>query len=321
MQERLGQPVVIENRPGAGGTLGNEAVARADKDGYTHRHHDRRPDHRGGDEQVAALRHAHRVRSDLAGRDRRPDHRHAPGLPGQQRQGAGRGRQGQSRQARRSRARASAPPSISPPSCSGRPPASTCCTCRSAPRRRRSRPCSASRWTCCSIPSRRCSVRCSPASSRRSRSPARTASRRCRTCRRRSSPACCPGYDVTTWYGFFAPRGTPPAVVAKLNKTLNEILKEEAVRERLTKAGVVVQGSTARGVRQAPGERARALERGARGGRHPAAVACYPGAAFAQDVDRDAMRLVGRPESRNRSRPAEESPGSARPCSRWRARP
>src|SRR5262245_45397103 len=35
MQEKLGQPIVIENRPGAGGTIGNEAVARADKDGYT----------------------------------------------------------------------------------------------------------------------------------------------------------------------------------------------------------------------------------------------------------------------------------------------
>ena len=35
LQEKLGQPVVIENRPGAGGTLGNEVVARADKDGYT----------------------------------------------------------------------------------------------------------------------------------------------------------------------------------------------------------------------------------------------------------------------------------------------
>jgi tripartite-type tricarboxylate transporter receptor subunit TctC len=53
-----------------------------------------------------------------------------------------------------------------------------------------------------------------------------------------------PGYDVTTWYGFFAPSGTPPAVIAKLNTAINEILKEEAVRERLTKAGVVVKGST-----------------------------------------------------------------------------
>src|SRR5262249_47615301 len=35
MQERLGQPVVIENRPGAGGTLGNEAIANAPRDGYT----------------------------------------------------------------------------------------------------------------------------------------------------------------------------------------------------------------------------------------------------------------------------------------------
>jgi tripartite-type tricarboxylate transporter receptor subunit TctC len=53
-----------------------------------------------------------------------------------------------------------------------------------------------------------------------------------------------PGYDVTTWYGFFVPHGTPPAIIAKLNKTLNEVIAEEAVRERLGKAGVVVQGST-----------------------------------------------------------------------------
>jgi tripartite-type tricarboxylate transporter receptor subunit TctC len=53
-----------------------------------------------------------------------------------------------------------------------------------------------------------------------------------------------PGYDVTTWYGVFAPHGTPPAVIAKLNKTLNEIVGEPGVRDRLTKAGVVVKGST-----------------------------------------------------------------------------
>jgi tripartite-type tricarboxylate transporter receptor subunit TctC len=53
-----------------------------------------------------------------------------------------------------------------------------------------------------------------------------------------------PGYDVTTWYGFFVPRGTPKEIIAKLNKALNESIAEDAVRERLIKAGVAVQGST-----------------------------------------------------------------------------
>lgn len=35
LSETIGQQVVIENRPGAGGTLGTEAVARAPGDGYT----------------------------------------------------------------------------------------------------------------------------------------------------------------------------------------------------------------------------------------------------------------------------------------------
>ena len=53
-----------------------------------------------------------------------------------------------------------------------------------------------------------------------------------------------PNYDVTTWYGLYGPKGMPPAVIAKLNKTLNEILEEPAMRERLGKTGVIVKGST-----------------------------------------------------------------------------
>jgi len=53
-----------------------------------------------------------------------------------------------------------------------------------------------------------------------------------------------PGFDVTTWYGIFVPHGTPGAIVGRLNRALNEVIAEPEVKERLTKAGVVVRGST-----------------------------------------------------------------------------
>src|ERR671933_358994 len=35
MASQLGQPIVVENRGGAGGTIGTAAAAKADPDGYT----------------------------------------------------------------------------------------------------------------------------------------------------------------------------------------------------------------------------------------------------------------------------------------------
>ncbi len=54
-----------------------------------------------------------------------------------------------------------------------------------------------------------------------------------------------PGYDVTTWYGLFGPPGLPPSVVATLNKTLLGILADDKIRQRLVTVGVVVKASSA----------------------------------------------------------------------------
>jgi tripartite-type tricarboxylate transporter receptor subunit TctC len=45
------------------------------------------------------------------------------------------------------------------------------------------------------------------------------------------------GFDVTTWFGVFAPAGTPSPVVARLNEELRKALLTTEMRERLAKMG------------------------------------------------------------------------------------
>jgi len=46
-----------------------------------------------------------------------------------------------------------------------------------------------------------------------------------------------PGYEDYTWIAFFAPRGTPRAVVLKLNSEITAVLQTPVVKERLTALG------------------------------------------------------------------------------------
>lgn len=46
-----------------------------------------------------------------------------------------------------------------------------------------------------------------------------------------------PGFDIATWYGLFAPAGTPPAIVAKWNVDVTKILNTPDVRARLIADG------------------------------------------------------------------------------------
>jgi tripartite-type tricarboxylate transporter receptor subunit TctC len=46
-----------------------------------------------------------------------------------------------------------------------------------------------------------------------------------------------PGFDISTWYGFFAPAGTPPAIVARWNADVTKILNAPDVRAKIMADG------------------------------------------------------------------------------------
>jgi tripartite-type tricarboxylate transporter receptor subunit TctC len=48
-------------------------------------------------------------------------------------------------------------------------------------------------------------------------------------------------FDFTLWQGFFAPKGTPSNVVARLNTEINKILADPETRQKLLDAGANVE--------------------------------------------------------------------------------
>jgi tripartite-type tricarboxylate transporter receptor subunit TctC len=52
------------------------------------------------------------------------------------------------------------------------------------------------------------------------------------------------GYDMSSWFAFVVPAKTPAAIVQKIQADTAAVLKEPAVKERLDKLGVVIVGST-----------------------------------------------------------------------------
>jgi tripartite-type tricarboxylate transporter receptor subunit TctC len=53
-----------------------------------------------------------------------------------------------------------------------------------------------------------------------------------------------PNTEASNWYALLAPAKTPPAVIAKLNKAVNDALNDPEVHDKLVKAGATPVGGT-----------------------------------------------------------------------------
>ena len=59
------------------------------------------------------------------------------------------------------------------------------------------------------------------------------------------SEAGVPGYEATSWYGAFAPAGTPPEVMMKMESDLVALLKTQEMQGQLLAQGAEAIGNTA----------------------------------------------------------------------------
>ena len=53
-----------------------------------------------------------------------------------------------------------------------------------------------------------------------------------------------PGYESGTYYGMFLPKGTPQAIVDRLNAEVNKVLQEDGIKKTLVAQGMAASGGT-----------------------------------------------------------------------------
>ena len=78
-----------------------------------------------------------------------------------------------------------------------------------------------------------------------------------------------PGLEMTTWYGVFAPAGTPKEVVAKLHDEIMNALKLPDVQKRIAGLAGEPGTMTIDAVRRAQSRRLRALRQADPRREHP----------------------------------------------------
>ncbi len=53
-----------------------------------------------------------------------------------------------------------------------------------------------------------------------------------------------PGFESVTWFGIFGPRGLPPEVVTRVNQAVNAVLAEPELKERFARLGAETAGGS-----------------------------------------------------------------------------
>jgi tripartite-type tricarboxylate transporter receptor subunit TctC len=52
------------------------------------------------------------------------------------------------------------------------------------------------------------------------------------------------GYEASAWFGMGVPKGTPTAIIDKLNKEVNAILAEPEMKKKLAEMGGIMMNGT-----------------------------------------------------------------------------